>query len=282
MSTSPREERLIERFTNLWSELEKEKTAAEPPGAVRVRGIPGMPQLPDIDTLIGTITEFAKDWSPVVALVLGMTQILQWLVSRKHKDRLIVSRVVGMLHERGIDAAEAALVKAWAVEELRARGIPERKLAAAATQVVAILAEELAPRREGPPSAEPSAQFHKIVKLIRDVPQWQCEDQSYGYSVRVPVQGKLGSAVRVTHKGRDESGREMLEFAAICGKAEMTRLAECLRRSGKLHTGAFTIRKVDGQDHFVIQERVPVDKVDFGEISRIIPYLAAQADELSR
>ena len=120
-----------------------------------------------------------------------------------------------------------------------------------------------------------------LDQAFRDEPRVDWESFGDGCIVTVELPQRRSQRVQVV--GVNESGEgRLIEISSICCPVQASYFEAALRLNSELSHGAISIRKVEGADHFVVQNRYPRHTINPDELQASVFEVAQNADDIEQ
>lgn len=285
MVTTDTTDRLFAEFDQLRSEFLSSGARRAPMSLVQSKEQPeSEPRrgLAEIEVAVRQIIDVVQQFSVYVALASWLVQVLY---NRKVKYKVLIAQVIGLLRGWGLVEAETTLLRNLARQELIRLGLPEAKAEWGSTQVLEALVRELPPDTDTDEPVAMRQLLEHIRELVAYSQTWEFEEVASGCRVKVRLPDERRQRVHIRCGRKDSAGRPLVEFLSLCGKVGARSLEQVLRKSNDIEFGTYTIRQgIDREGNefatFVLQYRVPLHEVTQGLLAKVLPYLAAKADDL--
>lgn len=110
----------------------------------------------------------------------------------------------------------------------------------------------------------------------------EVKSTSNGLSVRLPTEGDRTQQVHVFFDGKDDQGQDVITFLSICAPVDDRAAMTLLRANSGIFYGSYAVRKIKGQEYFVVTSSQLAPTADSAEIKSIIRSVALRADRLEK
>jgi len=133
------------------------------------------------------------------------------------------------------------------------------------------------PAAKGPPKAD-------VAECIRRTGEYLgVEPSGSGKSYRFKLSVAAGRTQKVAvYFGREDDGDELVVIYSECGPARPKLYEAVLRKNLSIPTGAFAVRDIDGEPHFVMVDTMLAASVEPSTLAKHIENLATRADAVEK